>query len=86
MKKIQNFFRQETVFTIFLDDVSTVTINLFDGTGKKILSVIEKLKLSAGKQEIKISQNQISSGIYTAKIYIENLKGKNSKEIEIIIN
>ena len=86
MKKIQNFFRQETVFTIFLDDVSTVTINLFDGTGRKILSVVEKLKLSAGKQEIKISQNQISSGMYIAKITIDNSKGTFNENLKVLVN
>lgn len=81
-----NPFRQETVFPIVLDEKSSVSIDLYENEGQKMLSVIDHQHLSAGKQNIIISGNQLNSGKYTAKITIENSKGEFTEKIEIIVN
>lgn len=81
-----NPFRKETVFPIVLDERSTVSIELFEKNGRKIFSVIDHQHLSAGKQEIKISRNQLNAGRYTAKVTIENSKGEFIENIEVIVN
>lgn len=81
-----SLFRKETVFPIILDEKSEVSIDLFEAGGRKIFSVINHQSLAAGKQEIRISGNQLSSGKYTAKIKIKNSKGEFLKNIEVIVN
>lgn len=81
-----NPFRKETVFPIILHEKSSVSIELFEKNGQKLFSVIDHQHLSAGKQEIKISRNQLHSGKYTAKITIENSKGEFIENIEVVIN
>ncbi|MCU7619258.1 T9SS type A sorting domain-containing protein [Chryseobacterium sp. PBS4-4] len=85
-KNHPNAFRQETVFSIDLEEKSAVSIELFEADGKKLFSVLNHQNLSAGKQEIKISRNQLDSGIYTAKITIENSKGEFIENIEVIVH
>lgn len=71
-----NPFREETIFPITLNEASNVSIDLIDTAERLISTVIQKIKLSAGKQTIKISRNQLKAGIYFAKITIENSTGK----------
>ncbi|MBD8082343.1 hypothetical protein [Chryseobacterium caseinilyticum] len=85
-KNSHNPFRQETVFPIVLDEKSSVSIDLYEKEGRKMLSVIDHQRLSAGKQNIIISGNQLNSGKYTAKITIENSKGEFTEKREIIVN
>lgn len=87
MKKNRpNAFRPETVFPILLKEKSTVSIELFETDRKKLFPVLNRQNLSAGKQEIKISRNQLDSGTYTAKITIENSKGEFIENIEVIVH
>lgn len=79
-------FRKETVFPIVLDENSTVSIELFDKNSQKHFSVIDHQHLFAGRQEIKISRNQLKSGNYSAKITIENSQGEFIENKEVIIN
>ena len=81
-----NPFREETVFPITLDEGSNVSIELYDALGRKTLSVINRQKLSAGNQTIKMSRNLLNSGIYFAKITIENSKGKFEENIKVVVN
>lgn len=69
-----------------LDEKSSVSIDLYESGGQKMLSVINHQNLSAGKQNIIISGNQLDSGKYTAKITIENSKGEFIQKIEVIVN
>ncbi len=80
-----NPFREETVFPIVLNENSTVDIDLFDMSGRKLISVIAQQKLSAGKQEIKMSRNQLKPGTYVAKIAIENTHGKFKEELKVLV-
>lgn len=81
-----NPFREETVFPIVLDEKSTVNIELFDISGRKLLTVINQQKISSGKQEIKMSGNQLKSGMYIAKITIENSKGTFKEDLKVLVN
>lgn len=81
-----NPFREETVFPITLDEGSNVSIELYDALGRKTLSVINRQKLSAGNQTIKMSRNLLNSGIYFAKITIENSKGKFEENVKVVVN
>lgn len=81
-----NPFRGETVFPIVLNEKSTVNIDLFDISGRKITTVLNQQKLSPGKQEIKMSQNQLKSGMYVAKITIENSQGIFNQNLKVLIN
>lgn len=81
-----NPFREETVFPITLDEGSSVSIELYDALGRKTLSVINRQKLSAGNQTIKMSRNLLNSGIYFAKITIENSKGKFEENVKVVVN
>lgn len=81
-----NPFREETVFPITLDEKSTVSIELFDVSGRKLFSVIDKQKLSAGKQEIKMTRSQLKSGMYIAKITVDNSKGTFTEDLKVLIN
>ncbi|WEK69388.1 MAG: T9SS type A sorting domain-containing protein [Candidatus Chryseobacterium colombiense] len=81
-----NPFREETVFPLFLDEKSTVSINLFDASGRKVLGVIDHQNLSAGKQEIKMSRNQLKSGMYVAKITIDNSKGTLIENLKVLVH
>lgn len=81
-----NPFREETVFPIMLNEKSTVSIDLFDTSGRKLFSVIDKQKLSSGKQEIKMNRNQLKSGMYVAKITIDNSKGKFSEDLKVLVS
>jgi protocatechuate 3,4-dioxygenase beta subunit len=81
-----NPFREETVFPITLDEKSTVSIELFDVSGRKLFSVIDKQKLSVGKQEIKMTRSQLKSGMYIAKITVDNSKGTFTEDLKVLIN
>lgn len=81
-----NPFREETVFPITLDEGSNVSIELYDALGRKTLSVINRQKLSTGNQTIKMSRNLLNSGIYFAKITIENSKGKFEENVKVVVN
>lgn len=81
-----NPFREETVFPIILNEKSNVSIELFDISGRKLLTVIDKQRLSTGKQEIKMSRNQLKSGMYVAKITIDNSKGTCIENFKVIVN
>lgn len=81
-----NPFREETVFPITLNERSTVSIALYDASGRKLLIVIDQQKLSAGKQEIKMSRNQLKSGMYVAKITIDNSKGTFNEDLKVLVN
>jgi hypothetical protein len=85
-KNHPNAFLQETIFPILLKEKSAVSIELFEEDGRKLFSVLNRQNLSAGKQEIKISRNQLDSGIYMAKITIENSKGEFTENIEVIVH
>lgn len=80
-----NPFREETVFPIVLDEKSMIDIELFDISGRKLETVINQQKLSAGKQEIKMSRNQLKSGLYVAKITIDNSKGTFKEELKVLV-
>lgn len=67
-----NLFRRKTLFFINLHEKSNVTIELYDENETKLLIILEKQELSKGKQEIKFTGNQLKSGMYNAKIIIEN--------------
>ncbi|MCA6068813.1 T9SS type A sorting domain-containing protein [Chryseobacterium sp. RG1] len=81
-----NPFREETVFPINLDERSTVSIDLFDASGRKVLDVIDHQQLTAGKQEIKMSRNQLKSGMYVAKITIDNSKGTFIENLKVLVH
>lgn len=81
-----NPFREETIFPIVLDEKSTVSIELFDLAGRKVATITDQQKLSAGKQEIKMSRNQLKSGMYIAKITIENGKGIFKEDLKVVVN
>lgn len=81
-----NPFRDETVFPIVLNEKSTVNIELFDFSGRKLATVISQQKLSAGKQEIKMSRNQLKSGMYVAKITIVNSQGTFKEDLKVLVN
>jgi len=81
-----NPFREETVFPIILDEKSTVSIDLFDASGRKVFGVIDHQNLTAGKQEIKMSRNQLKSGMYVAKITIDNSKGTFIENLKVLVN
>ncbi len=81
-----NPFREETVFPIILDEKSTVSIDLFDASGRKVFGVIDHQNLTAGKQEIKMSRNQLKSGMYVAKITIDNSKGTFIENLKVLVH
>lgn len=81
-----NPFREETIFPITLNERSTVSIELFDVSGKKLFSVIDKQKLASGNQQIKMTKNQLKSGMYVAKITIDNTKGTFTEDLKVLVN
>lgn len=81
-----NPFREETVFPIILEEKSTVKIDLFDMSGRKMTNVLDEQRLSAGKQEIKMSRNQLKSGMYVAKITIENSHGIFKEDVKVLVH
>lgn len=81
-----NPFREETVFPLVLDEKSLVSIDLFDASGRKVFGVIDHQNLSAGKQEIKMSRNQLKSGMYVAKITIDNSKGTWIENLKVLVH
>ncbi len=80
-----NPFREETSFPIHLAESSLVTIELYDLTGKKVTSVIDKQRLSSGNQTVKLSRNQLQSGMYMAKVKVENTKGNFVETLKVVV-
>ncbi|WP_184874004.1 T9SS type A sorting domain-containing protein [Chryseobacterium sp. G0240] len=80
-----NPFRDETVFPITLKTASLVSIDLYDLSGRRVAKVIDRQKLSAGEQRITLSRNQLRSGMYMAKIYIENSNGSFHETMKVLV-
>ncbi len=80
-----NPFRDETVFPITLKTSSLVSIELYDLSGRRVAKVIDQQRLSAGLQKITMSRNQLKSGMYMAKIYIENYNGNFHETMKILV-
>lgn len=55
----------ELLFNLVKNEM--VTINVFDVTGKKVLSTIEK-ELAAGEQKVKLNTSSLSNGEYFVKV------------------
>ena len=85
MPNYPNPFRDETIVPLVLSEGSNVTIELYDGTGRKITTVLNDKFLSAGKQEIKILRNQLKSGVYFATISVRNSSGKFKDNLKIMV-
>ena len=85
-KNYPNPFRKENIFLLILKEKSNVTIELFDENGVKIFTILEGQELLKGKQEIKFNGNQLKSGIYKAKICIENSHEIRLEDSSIKIN
>lgn len=81
-----NPFREETVFPIVLNEKSYVSIALYEVSGRKVSNVIDRQQLSVGKQEIKMSRNQLKPGMYIAKITIDNSKGTFNENLKVLVN
>ena len=80
-----NPFRDETVFPITLKRASLVSIELYDLVGRRVAKVIDQQKLSAGSQKVILSRNQLKSGMYIAKIYIENSTGNFHETMKVSV-
>ena len=81
-----NPFREETVFPIVLNEASTVDVELYDISGRKMVTVINNQRLASGNQDIKMSRNQLKAGMYVAKIVIENSKGRFVEDLKVLIH
>ncbi|WP_313100058.1 T9SS type A sorting domain-containing protein [Epilithonimonas sp.] len=81
-----NPFREETVFPIVLNEASTVDIELYDISGRKMVTVINNQRLASGKQDIKISRSQLKAGMYLAKVIIENSKGRFVEDLKVMVH
>lgn len=80
-----NPFREETSFPIQLAESSLVSIELYDMTGKKVTSVIDKQRLSSGNQIVKLSRNQLKTGMYMARVKVENSKGNFVETLKVVV-
>ncbi|MGH1520122.1 T9SS type A sorting domain-containing protein [Chryseobacterium sp. JK1] len=80
-----NPFRDETVFPIILKTSSKVSIELYDLSGRRVIKVIDRERLSAGSQRISLSRNQLKPGMYLAKIYIENSNGSFHETMKVLV-
>ncbi len=80
-----NPFREETIFPIVLKERSSVSIDLYELSGRKVCSVISKQTLSSGEQKIKMSRNQLKAGFYIAKINVENSSGYFTENLKVLV-
>lgn len=85
-QNVPNPFRDETIFPITLDEKSAVSIEIMEISGRKVFNLITRQQLSSGKQEIKMQNNQLRSGLYFAKVTVENSKGKFEENLKIVVN
>ena len=81
-----NPFREETVFPIVLNEASTVDVELYHISGRKMVTVINNQRLASGNQDIKMSRNQLKAGMYVAKIVIENSKGRFVEDLKVMVH
>lgn len=86
MKKIYpNPFLNEIIFPLVLNERAVVSIELIDEEGQ-VFKILHKEELLKGKQEIKVTKNQLKSGIYSVKIIIENSKGTSIENTKVAIH
>lgn len=86
MKKIYpNPFLSEIIFPLVLNERAVVSIELIDQEGQ-VFKILNEQELLKGKQEIKITKNQLKSGIYSVKITIENSKGTSIENTKLAIH
>lgn len=74
----------ETVFPIDLKETSTVSIDLYEISGRRVVQVLDKQRLSAGSQKISMNRNMLKQGVYMAKISIENSAGYFSETLKVV--
>ncbi|ANF50037.1 hypothetical protein A0O34_05640 [Chryseobacterium glaciei] len=86
MKKIYpNPFLNEIIFPLVLNERAVVSIELIDEEGR-VFKILHEQELLKGKHKIKITKNQLKSGIYSVKIIIENSKGTSIENTKVAIH
>jgi len=79
-KLYPNPVKYNSTYEFELKTNSKVEINIFDVLGKKVESINSK-KYNAGFNKIKINTNNLSSGIYTYVVLVNNIKVENNKMV-----
>lgn len=75
----------ETTFPIVLKEASTVSIDLYETSGRIAVNVLKKQRLNAGTQGFKMTRNHLQPGMYWAKISVENSAGNFSETLKVLV-
>ena len=67
-----------------VENDSEVNIKLYDVKGRVIANSILNTKVSSGNHTSKIDVSEIASGVFFAKVTLENKTGKSVKIIKLI--
>ncbi|MDG5766347.1 CotH kinase family protein [Balneolales bacterium ANBcel1] len=63
-----NPFNQNTFIQFQLEEETTVAVSLFDVSGRKVMRVRERMRLSAGHHAIRVDASGLSSGMYLYRV------------------
>lgn len=80
-----NPFKDETVIPITLKEPSKVSVEMFDATGRLVTKIVDGKRFNAGSHTITAKRNGLRSGIYLAKISVENSSGIFQETLKMLV-
>jgi len=67
-----NPFNPQTWISFALPRTSTVTLKVFDTTGREVMTLMNKVRKAAGNYAVPFDAKKLSSGVYLYKLQTEN--------------